>query len=239
MKLVTNQITDEIRQTMDRDDYEFCVQSFDVSPDGKKALVLGVYEDPDFPEVFIYNADTGTVRQVDGEDFIDVPLGKAFWAPNGVDFYINYHIDDTMYFCRLDIDTYKVSAFEEVEDRDAYIEAKLKEVLDLVHDDNNWKEPVVAPTYENKHHEFLVKLVSGFSSGVHARTTLLELFWSNEEPEVARKRALDALLQYRGHYGTMESLKRELGVDLDTSEVKAALDKLESLYKSSAEDAPA
>lgn len=143
MKLTTNEVPDEIQKMMDHEDYEFCVQSIDVSPDGKRALILGIYEDPDFPEMFVYSVDTGTVRQLDGDEFIDMPLGKAFWAPNGVDFYVNYHIDDTMYLCTFDTEAYTVTEFDEVEERTDYIEAKLKEVLDLIYDHNNWKEPAV------------------------------------------------------------------------------------------------
>ena len=235
MKLLRNQIPNDIGKRVDRDDYEFCIQSVDVTSDGNRALLLGIYEDPDFPEVFIYDARTGEVRQVDSDDaLIDVPLGKAFWAPNDQDFYLNRHDGDDLYKIELDPETYAITVFEDVEETDDYIVARLRAVLDLIHDDNNYQEPVVPPNYENKHHELLVKLVGAFSSGIRAQTSFVKLFWSNYEPEAATARARDFKRQFQGHYYSMEQMKQELGVELDTSEVKAALDALEALYEPAA-----
>ena len=61
MTLLTNQITDRIRQSVDRKDHPFDIQSMHVSKDGKKALLLGSFEDLDFPEVFIYSDKSGSV----------------------------------------------------------------------------------------------------------------------------------------------------------------------------------
>jgi hypothetical protein len=228
--LITNQVTDDIQQSVNRKDYDFGIQSMHVSKDGKKALLLGIYEDPDFPAVFIFSAKTGKARRVNSESaFIDVPLGKAFWAANGRDFYINCYESDTIYRVELDSKSYKIRQFEEIEKNDEYIEAKLKEVLDLIRDDNNYREPVVALNFENKHHELVVKLLDGFHHGIQARIGFLKLFWSNYEPEVSRLRARDALGQFQGHYFTIESLKQELDINLDTGEIKAALDKLREM----------
>lgn len=240
MTLLTNQVTDRIRQAVDRKDHPFDIQSMHVSKDGKKALLLGCFEDLDFPEVFIYSAKSEKARRVNSEGaFIDVPLGKAFWAANGRDFYMNCYDDDTIYKVELDGKTYKIKQFEEVEQRDDYIQAMLREVLDLIRDDNNPPDAVAAPViFENKHHEFLVKLLDGFKSGIEFKRTWLRLWWKNYEPEVSMARAKEAKAQFQGHYATMEDLKRKLGVELDTSEIKEALDKLEALYEPPAEQAP-
>lgn len=240
MTLLTNQVTDRIRQSVDRDDHSFDIQSMHVSKNGKKALLLGRFEDLDFPEVFIYSAKTEKARRVNSESsFIDVPLGKAFWAANGRDFYMNCYDDDTIYKVELDSKTYKIKQFEEVEQPDEYINTMLREVLDLIREDNNPPDAVAAPViFENKHHEFLVKLLDGFQSGIEFRRKWLWLWWENYEPEVAKTRAKEAKAQFQGHYATMEELKRTLGVDLDTSGIKGALDKLEALYEPPAEKDP-
>lgn len=238
MTLLTNQVTDRIRQSVDRDDHPFDIQSMHVSKDGKKALLLGRFEDMDFPEVFIYSAKSEKSRRVNSESaFIDVPLGKAFWAANGRDFYMNCYDDDTIYKVELDSKSYKIKQFEEVEQRDDYINAMLREVLDLIRDDNNPPDAVAPPVIiENRHHEFLIKLLDGFKIGIEARRKWLWLFWDNYEPEVAATRAKEALIQFWGHYTTMEELKRTLGVDLDTSGIKDELDKLEALYAPPADE---
>lgn len=240
MTLLTNQVTDSIRQSVDREDHPFDIQSIHVSKDGKKALLLGCFEDLDFPEVFVYSAKTGKARRVVSEStFIDVPLGKAFWAANGRDFYMNCYDVDTIYKVELDSKSYRIKHFEEVEERDDYIEAKLREVLDLIRDDNNPPDAVAAPVvFENKHHEFLVKLLEGFLSGIQFQITWIKLWWNNHPPEVSMERAKAAKTQFQGHYGTIEDLKRTLGVELDTSAIKDALDRLELLYKPPADDAP-
>lgn len=240
MTLLTNQVTDRIRQSVDRKDHPFDIQSMHVSKDGKKALLLGRFEDLDFPEVFIYSDKSGKARRVNSESaFIDVPLGKAFWAANGRDFYMNCYDDETIYKVELDSRTYRIKQFEEVEPSDDYIQAMLREVLDLIRDDNNPPDAVAPPViFENRHHEFLVKLLDGFKIGIEARRKWLRLFWSNYEPEVAEMRAKEAMVQFRGHYMTMEDLKRTLGVDLDTSGISEELDKLEALYRPPAEKEP-
>lgn len=232
MTLITNKVTDSIQQSVDRKDCALDIQSMHVSKDGKKALILGCFDNLDFPEVFIYSAKTGKARRVNsGDTFFDVPLGKAFWAENGRDFYMNCYDDDTIYKVEIDSKSYKIKDFDEVEERDDYIEAMLREVLDLVRDDNNIKAPVRKPVFENKHHEFLVKLLAGFEAGVKFKATWIHLWWNNHAPEVNRADAKTALNQFYGHYNTMESLKSELGVDLDTTNIKAALDKLETISK--------
>jgi hypothetical protein len=76
--LPVNKITDEIQMSVDKKNSAFGIQSMDVSADGVKALLLGIYEDPDFPEVFIYNGTTKKARKIKDEgSFMDVPVGKS------------------------------------------------------------------------------------------------------------------------------------------------------------------
>lgn len=49
---------------------------------------------------------------------------------------------------REDSKTYKIRRFEEVEQHDEYIEVELRQVQDFFRDGDNYKEPVIAPTFE-------------------------------------------------------------------------------------------
>lgn len=237
--LKTNQVTDEIRKTLDRRDYEFGIQSIDVSADGKKALLLGIFEDPDFPEVFVYSARSGKARRVNNDGaFIDVPMGKAFWAANGRDFYINRYDCDTLYRVELDSKSYKIKSFEEVEQSDEYIEAKLRQVLDLFRDENNYKEPVIAPDFEGPYHQFAVGLLAALEAGVQSAVSRCKLSMLDSDPEALISAARNALSHRQSTYFSIEQLKKELSLSIDTSGLKAGLETLREMAGLPADQVP-
>lgn len=228
--LRTNQLTDIIQRSVDRKDCEFGIQSIDASADGKKALLLGIFEDPDFPEIFIYSAKTGKARRVNHEGaFIDVPLGKAFWAENGRDFYIKRHDCDTLYRVELDSKSYKICDFQEIRSRSEYIEAKARQVRDFFRDADDCGELVVAPAFENDYHQFSVGLVSELETNILAAVSYCQLSRMNPDPEVLKRRANDALLYLESIFHGIEQLKQGLSVSLDTSGIKAGLETLREM----------
>ena len=237
--LETNKVTDEIRKSLDRKDYEFGIQSLDVSADGKKALVLGIFEDPDFPEIFVYSAKSGKARRVNNEGaFIDVPMGKAFWAENGRDFYVNRYDCDTLYRVEFDTKTYKIKRFEEVEQSDGYIETKLRQVLDFFRDDNNYKEPVVTPDFEGPYHQFALGLLAALEAGVQSAVSRCKLSRLDPDPEALKRAAMNALSHRQSIYFSIEQLKQELGIRIDTSDLKAGLETLREMSGLPADDVP-
>lgn len=162
----TNEVNAEIQSSVDRKNLEFAIQSIDVSKSGSKAVIVGIYEDPDFPEMFIYSEKTGKSRKVNsGSEFVDFPMGKAFWAENQKDVYVNRYDCDTLYLVKIDSKSYKVAEFVEVKERNEYIEEKLKEVTDFIWSDNNYVPPALLPgenPYEKCFNEVVSDIVDSF-----------------------------------------------------------------------------
>lgn len=168
----TNEITPEIQKSVDRKNLEFAIQSIDANRTGTKAVLVGIYEDPDFPEMFIYDAKTGKSRKINsGSEFVDFPMGKAFWAENGKDVYVNRHDCDSLYIVRFDTKNYKLSSFHEIQDKSQYIEEKLKEVTDFIWSNNNYAPPALIPG-DNPYEKCLMEFVSDIVERFHIHRRL-------------------------------------------------------------------
>jgi hypothetical protein len=226
--LLINEITEEIRKSVNSKDCDFGIQSMDVSSDGARAVLLGVYQDPDFPEVFIYAEATRKARKINDEgSFVDVPLGKAFWAENDQDIYINRHDCDSLYQIKINKKNYKILSFSEVKEKNDYILEKLKSVKDFFHTENNYKPPTEKAAYDNKYREFAVRLINDFKAGVQADINLASLLGNDEE---AKKDRLKMSYRYRGgHYGSIKKLNQELKVDIDLKELEEVFEKLKKM----------
>lgn len=168
----TNEVTAEIQRSVDRKNLEFAIQSIDASKAGAKAVIVGIYEDPDFPEMFIYSERTGKSRKINsGSEFIDFPMGKAFWAENQKDVYVNRYDCDALYLVKIDGKSYKVTEFFEVKERNEYIEEKLKEVTDFIWSDNNYVPPALVAG-ENPYEKCLIEFVNYIAERFHIHRRL-------------------------------------------------------------------
>ncbi len=168
----TNEVTPEIQESVSRKNLEFSIQSIDANKTGAKAVMVGIYEDPDFPEMYVYSSKTGKSRKISSDsEFIDFPMGKAFWAENEKDVYVNRYDCDSLYLVKIDTKNCRVSSFHEVQERNQYIEEKLKEVTDFIWSDNNYTPPALA-SGENPYDKCLMEFVNDIVERFHIHRRL-------------------------------------------------------------------
>lgn len=168
----TNEVTPEIQESVNASDVEFAIQSIHANKAGTEAVLVGIYEDPDFPEMFIYSEKTGKSTKIEsGSEFIDFPMGKAFWAENENDVYINRYDCDTIYLVKIDGENYTATEVFEVKEKSKYIEDKLKEVTDFIWSDNNYVPPALA-LGENPYEKCLIEFVNDIKDGFYMHRRL-------------------------------------------------------------------
>jgi hypothetical protein len=86
MIVQTNYIPDTVNDLLLKMYPEFMIYSFDVSSNGRFAIISLGLEDPDFPELWIYDERHGNVTKIDDKSvLIDSPMIKSFWAENNKD----------------------------------------------------------------------------------------------------------------------------------------------------------
>lgn len=214
--LKTNEISDHIQQSVNRKFFDFAIQSIDANSDGTKAVLVGIYEDPDLPEMFIYSEKTGKARKINSEsEFIDFPMGKAFWAENGKDVYINRYDCDAIYLVKLDTKNYKISSLVEVNEKTEYIEQKLRVVTDFIYSDNNYTPPAVM-VGENPYEKFLMAFAEEMNDDLdthrrlsRARQATGAIRWENMR--TLGSSIYVSLQQQAEKFGVIDSITEQLG----------------------------
>lgn len=77
-----NDVPEHIRGKIPED---HIVYSFDVSEDGRLAVVAACGEDTDFPKVWIYDVAKDGLTSLGDTTLMDFPLSKAFFSDEGAD----------------------------------------------------------------------------------------------------------------------------------------------------------
>ena len=131
---------------------EFIIYSFDVSEDDRYAIVALSLEDPDFPELWIYDGTTNTMQKIEDRSVLsDDPMGKAFWDENQHDIASVSHDDEPLYsLMALKPGTFEFLEMREVPEPTPYMKDKNKYVISFLiqsapHEESN--EPS-NPAYE-------------------------------------------------------------------------------------------
>lgn len=228
--LKTNEILDQIQQCVSRKGFDFAIQSIDANSDGTKAVLVGMYEDPDFPEMFIYDEKTGKARKINSEsNFIDFPMGKAFWAENGKDVYINRYDCDTIYLIKLDTKNYKISSFVEANEKTEYIEQRLRSVTDFIYSDNNYTPPAVMDG-ENPYEKLLVAFAEEMNDSFYIHRRLSRASQASGAIRWENMRMLGSMIycnlqQQAEKFGVINSITEQL------DQMKKNLEPFEAVFQ--------
>ena len=80
--LKVNEIPTEVWNLLPHDEY--VLYSFDVTKDKSFAVFALCSQDPDFPEIWIYDNSNNNLIPLESVDdtLIDFPMGKVIWAEN-------------------------------------------------------------------------------------------------------------------------------------------------------------
>ncbi|HEY0585288.1 MAG TPA: hypothetical protein VGD52_04075 [Pseudoduganella sp.] len=217
----------QIREQINARHEDFGIQSMDASSDGKRAVILGYGQDPDFPEIFIYSAETGKARKFRTEGhLIDLPASQAFWAENERDIYISRYDCSDVYLLTRDTRANKVVAAARIEEITEYIRNKLVSVRDAFY--GGFKEKPKPPAVpDDPYHRFVLDFVENFGHilETHYNWALLKGFVPGEKQAYAKEK-LAVLCET---YELLITCRDTSGAKIDLDKVEATFNSLQRL----------
>lgn len=202
-------LTAKIRKEADDPDYD--IGSFCVNESGDKAVLSGYGQDPDFPELWIYQTQDDQLNQIDMEgELIDFPLGKAFWAKNQKDIVINHWRDRTLYTIEFDTTTWRYTGLSNYRP-DIWSATMFNEVIDLFHPDNNKEQPKIDVVTDAPFKSALLEFCSEFIDATHSMRNLCQLSRAKGVEDWKHLIFLYSNLKYK-----LETATEKYGIDLQT-----------------------
>ena len=108
-------------------------RSVDVDSDENRAVIALETEDPDFPQIWIYDEKKDAAIRVDESFLVDCPIEKVIWAEDEKNIiYTTIYDESICNYLILDGPNGVASKEEEVGNQTSFIKSRLKLVRDLL-----------------------------------------------------------------------------------------------------------